>query len=56
MVDLLVDLVVVQQPRVLEITSNLPKGLGKLDNTKASLRKAPSCWPVLWTAENQGKM
>lgn len=28
-----------QQPRVLEMTSTLPKGLGKKDNLKASLRQ-----------------
>lgn len=37
--------VVEQQPRVLEITSTLPKGLGKKDNIKASLRQHP------WGAE-----
>ena len=33
--------IVEQQPRVLEIISTLPKGLGKKDNIKASLRKQP---------------
>lgn len=47
--------VVEQQPRVLKITSTLPKGLGKEGNIKASLRRAPSCCPELWTQRIPGR-